>query len=88
MTHWRLISYSLISSVVLTALALWLKDFMGSSFLSPGIIAELGVNVLLMGGDNEEWYSAPAGSYILFNIIFYALGLYFLMLIIRDATAR
>lgn len=62
---------------MITALAVFFYREGGAFLVVPGALAEIYLNVFfILVNKNDDWYSAPAGTAAVFNVLAYALLFY------------
>jgi hypothetical protein len=69
----RRLSYSICLATVITAASYVLHDRGGEFVLWPGLVSQVMFNgILLAIPSGDHYYSLPSGSYLVFNVAFYA----------------
>jgi hypothetical protein len=89
MSNWRLLNYSICIALIITALSYVFPNLGGEYLMAPGIKIELlltGMILIIPTGD--YYYSFPSWSYLIFNIAFYSLMFFILLLVIKQLGMR
>ena len=74
MKNWALWSYSITLAIVITAVSFTFYSSGGEFLLLPGLMIELLTNgvLLLLVPTGDDYLTLPPGSFLVFNVIFYA----------------
>jgi hypothetical protein len=68
------VSFSVCLAIVITALSYALNDRGGEFVLGPGLVSQGMFNLLLLAiPTDDDFYSLPSKSYLVFNVTIYAL---------------
>jgi hypothetical protein len=80
---WRRLSYSICLAIAITSVSYILYDRGGEFVLWPGLFGEGMCNgILLAIPSGDVFYRLPSVSYLVFNIMFYALIIFAVIFLI------
>src|SRR5262245_21449915 len=75
-------AYSICAAVIITALAYRFYNQGGEVLAYPGLMIHVLINgLILLSPTDDNYYAIPSGSYLIFNIIFYSLTTFAILLI-------
>ena len=81
--NWKNVSYSVAIGIVVTALSFLLYEEGGALFLWPGFFMNAMINgLMLLIIHSDDWYSLPAGAYLVLNTAFYSFVAFIVLLVI------